>query len=249
MFWSPGQGCDWMFEFHLPSPAAAAWKQCSGAVISIIFRELQCYSWQHSGQWRHHTSHFSNTVILERQFRIHEWCCCIFPIFVVICFFILYFVFSLIFHCLISPTPGTVKAGCVLSVVAMAGPGPISRHYALSAAPDTSKMGTFPSAPPLAPAKMWIQLLNTGIGISNEHQLGGGAIYQALKHKSRRKMKIIFSSLSRSSTNNTLNKSISDIRTSHSLLLMSISRDTRHGHAEEQWQIKVSGSFLLIRHY
>ena len=116
MFWSPGQGCDWMFEFHLPSPAAAAWKQCSGAVISIIFRELQCYSWQHSGQWRHHTSHFSNTVILERQFRIHEWCCCIFPIFVVICFFILYFVFSLIFHCLISPTPGSVKAGCVLAV-------------------------------------------------------------------------------------------------------------------------------------
>ena len=101
-----------------------------------------------------------------------------FSIFVVICFFILYFVFSLIFHCLISPTPGTVKAGCVLSVLAMAGPGPISRHYALSAAPDTSKMGTFPSAPPLAPAKMWIQLLNTGIGISNEHQLGGGAIYQ-----------------------------------------------------------------------
>ena len=182
MFWSPGQGCDWMFEFHLPSPAAAAWKQCSGAVISIIFRELQCYSWQHPGQWRHHTSHFSNTVILKRQFRIHEWCCCIFPIFVVICFFILYFVFSLIFRCLISPTPGTVKAGCVLSVVAMAGPGPISRHYALSAAPDTSKMGTFPSAPPLAPAKMWIQLLNTGIGISNEHQLGGGAIYQGLEH-------------------------------------------------------------------
>ena len=93
-----------------------------------------------------------------------------------------YFVFSLIFHCLISPTPGTVKAGCVLSVLAMAGPGPISRHYALSAAPDTSKMGTFPSAPPLAPAKMWIQLLNTGIGISNEHQLGGGAIYQGLEH-------------------------------------------------------------------
>ena len=67
--------------------------------------------------------------------------------------------------------------------------------------------------------------------------------------KSRRKMKIIFSSLSRSSTNNTLNKSISDVRTSYSLLLMSISRDTWHGHAEEQWQIKVSGSFLLIRNY
>ena len=64
----------------------------------------------------------------------------------------------------------------------MAGPGPISRHYALSAAPDTSKMGTFPSDPPLAPAKMWIQLLNTGIGISNERQLGGGTIYQGLKH-------------------------------------------------------------------
>ena len=74
-----------MFEFHLPSPAAAAWKQCSGAVISIIFRELQCYSWQHSGQWRHHTSHFSNTVILETQFRNHKSCCCIFSIFVVIC--------------------------------------------------------------------------------------------------------------------------------------------------------------------
>ena len=76
----------------------------------------------------------------------------------------------------------SVKAGCVLSVLAMAGPGPISRHYALSAAPDTSKMGTFPSDPPLAPAKMWIQLLNTGIGISNERQLGGGTIYQGLKH-------------------------------------------------------------------
>ena len=81
-----------------------------------------------------------------------------------------------------------------------AGPGPISRHYALSAAPDTSKMGTFPSDPPLAPAKMWIQLLNTGIGISNERQLGGGTIYQGVKTfvKSRRNMKIIFSSVSRS---------------------------------------------------
>ena len=62
------------------------------------------------GQWRHHTSHFSNTVTLEWQFRIFELCGCISPIFVVICFFILYLVFSLIFQCLIEPPPA-----CVLS--------------------------------------------------------------------------------------------------------------------------------------
>ena len=128
-----------------------------------------------------------------------------------------------------------------------AGPGPISRHYALSAAPDTSKMGTFPSAPPLAPAKMWIQLLNTGIGISNERQLGGGTIYQGLEHLWRAAK--IWKSFSPQSPVHckdhqqliyVCNLYLHSIilcqvgRDIPSLLQMSISRDTRHGHAEKQ---------------
>ena len=182
MFCSPGQHCDRMFEFYLPSPAAAG----SSAA------ELWYYDLHHIpratilqlatlGLWRHHTSHFSTTVTLERQLTIKKlWM----NESHLHCHLFLHTILSFpsFFNCLISPTPCIVKAGCVLSVLAMAGPGPISRHYALSAAPDTSKMGTFPSDPPLAPAKMWIQLLNTGIGISNERQLGGGSIYQGLKH-------------------------------------------------------------------
>ena len=152
--------------------------------------------------------------------------------------------FPSFFNCLISPTPCIVKAGCVLSVLAMAGPGPISRHYALSAAPDTSKMGTFPSAPPLAPAKMWIQLLNTGIGISNERQLGGAPFIRGEniceeppKNENHFLLSLPFivKIINNFKPCNLYLHSITIFQVGGdipSLLQMSISRDTRHGPTE-----------------
>ena len=141
-------------------------------------------------------SHFSNTVIFERQLTIKNlWM----NESHLHCHLFLHTILS--FPSLLDITKSLhCKSRMCPQCPQCAGPGPISQHYALSAAPDTSKMGTFPSAPPLAPAKMWIQLLNTGIGISNERQLGGGTIYQGLKHlwRAAEKRKIIFSTVSRS---------------------------------------------------